>query len=169
MKNQALGMIETRGLVAAVEACDAMLKAARVSLVKRQLTWPAIVTICVSGDVAAVKAAVNAGERAAARVGLVLSTHVIPQPAAGIMDMVQSLSRDSWRLEGGGSGPATRVSAAPEAAVPALPVSTDLNRLSVRELRALARSIEHFPLSGREISLAKRSTLLELLAGFMTD
>ncbi len=78
--SKALGLVETRGLIAAIEAADAMAKAANVLLVGKEKTNPALITIKIVGDVAAVKSAVDAGAAAAARVGEVVSTHVIPQP-----------------------------------------------------------------------------------------
>ncbi len=79
-KLEALGMIETKGLVALVEGCDAMLKAANVKLVGWQKIGSGLVTAMVVGDVAAVKAAVDAGASSAQRVGEVVSTQVIPRP-----------------------------------------------------------------------------------------
>ena len=76
----ALGMIETKGLVGAVEAADAMVKAANVELVGREQVGGGLVTVMVRGDVGAVKAAVDAGSAAADRVGELVSTHVIPRP-----------------------------------------------------------------------------------------
>ncbi len=76
----ALGMIETRGLVAAIEATDAMLKAARVQYRGIRKIGAAYVSVFVEGDVAACKAAVDAGAAAAGRIGEVLSVHVIPRP-----------------------------------------------------------------------------------------
>lgn len=77
---QALGLIETKGLVAAIESADAMLKAAEVSLVEKNYVGGGLVTIMVSGDVGAVKAATDAGAAAAQRIGELLSVHVIPRP-----------------------------------------------------------------------------------------
>ena len=79
MKLDALGMIETRGLVGAVEAADAMVKAANVTLIGREQ-----VTVMVRGDVGAVKAATDAGAAAAERVGELRSVHVIPRPHAEV-------------------------------------------------------------------------------------
>ena len=76
----ALGLIETKGLVGAIEAADAMCKAANVSLEGYQKIGSGLVTVMVRGDVGAVKAAVDAGTSAAERVGEVVSTHVIPRP-----------------------------------------------------------------------------------------
>ena len=80
MAEQALGMIETRGLVAVIEATDAMLKAAKVSYVGMKKVGSGLVSVYVAGDVAACKAAVDAGAAAAGKIGEVVSVHVIPRP-----------------------------------------------------------------------------------------
>ena len=80
MQMEALGMIETTGLVGAIEAADAMVKAANVHLVGKELVGGGLVTIVVRGDVGAVKAATDAGAAAAKRVGELVSVHVIPRP-----------------------------------------------------------------------------------------
>lgn len=76
----ALGMIETKGLVGAIEAADAMVKAANVALVGKETIGAGLVTVMVRGDVGAVKAATDAGAAAAERVGELVSVHVIPRP-----------------------------------------------------------------------------------------
>ena len=76
----ALGMIETRGLVAAIEAADAMVKAANVTLVGKEMVGGGFVSVLVRGDVGAVKAATDAGAAAADRIGELISVHVIPRP-----------------------------------------------------------------------------------------
>jgi len=81
---EALGMIETRGFIGAIEAADAMVKAANVELVGKEKTGSGLVTIMVRGDVGAVKAAVEAGGDAARRVGELVSVHVIPRPHADV-------------------------------------------------------------------------------------
>ena len=82
----ALGMIETRGLVAMIEAADAMVKAANVTLVGWEKVGSGYVTVLVRGDVAAVRAAADAGAAAARRVGEVISVHVIPRPHPSLDD-----------------------------------------------------------------------------------
>ena len=77
---QALGMIETKGLVGSIEAADAMVKAANVHLIGKVHVGGGLVTVMVRGDVGAVKAAVEAGNAAAGRLGEVIATHVIPRP-----------------------------------------------------------------------------------------
>lgn len=76
----ALGLIETRGLVGAIEAADAMVKAANVKLIGREQIGGGLVTVLVRGDVGAVKAATDAGAAAAGRIGEIVSVHVIPRP-----------------------------------------------------------------------------------------
>jgi len=82
--SDALGMIECRGFAAMVEASDAMVKAARVELKRYEKTGGGYVTAIVRGDVAAVRAALDAGQRAAERVGEVVSVHIIPRPHANV-------------------------------------------------------------------------------------
>jgi ethanolamine utilization protein EutM len=83
----AIGLIETRGLVGLVEATDAMAKAANVDIVKRVDIGGGLVTSIVSGDVGSVRAAVEAGGNAASQVGELVSTHVIPRPAEGLSEV----------------------------------------------------------------------------------
>lgn len=85
----ALGMIETRGLVGAIEAADAMTKAASVELCGYEKIGSGLVTVMVRGDVGAVKATVEAGNVAACNVGEVVSTHVIPRPHASVDELLQ--------------------------------------------------------------------------------
>lgn len=87
MAGEAIGLIETRGLVGGVEAADAMVKAANVKLVGQERIGGGLVTVIVKGDVGAVKAAVDAGAAAAKRVGELISVHVIPRPHADL-DMI---------------------------------------------------------------------------------
>ena len=84
MSEDALGLVETRGLIGSIEAADAMVKAANVRLVGRQEVGGGYVTVMVRGDVGAVKAATDVGAEAAARVGEVVSVHVIPRPHAEV-------------------------------------------------------------------------------------
>ncbi len=84
MTGDALGLIETRGLVGSIEAADAMVKAANVQLIGYEQVGGGYVTVMVRGDVGAVKAATDAGAEAAARVGEIVSVHVIPRPHAEV-------------------------------------------------------------------------------------
>ena len=136
---QALGLIETRGLVGAIEAADAGVKAAPVTLLGTERVDAALVTVLFAGDTAAVKSAVDAGSAAAARVGQLVSTHVIPRPDPEL----EVLEHDE---EDG--GPAPR--------------SVPLADMKVVDLRHRARQMPDFPLKGRELSTANREELLAL-------
>lgn len=87
MAGEAIGLIETRGLVGGIEAADAMVKAANVKLIGQERIGGGLVTVIVKGDVGAVKAAVDSGAAAAKRVGELISVHVIPRPHADL-DMI---------------------------------------------------------------------------------
>jgi ethanolamine utilization protein EutM len=91
---KALGLVETRGLVAAIEAADAMVKTSNVTLIGKEVTRPALVTIKIVGDVAAVKASVDAGAAAAKKVGELVSIHVIPQPDSQMISMLPEIEDD---------------------------------------------------------------------------
>ena len=84
MGQEALGMIETRGYVAAVEGADAMVKAANVTIIGREEVGDGLVAVVISGDVGAVKAATEAGAEVAGQVGTLVSVHVIPRPHADV-------------------------------------------------------------------------------------
>lgn len=84
--NQAIGLVETRGLIAQIEAADAMLKAANVTLVKQIQIGGAYITTIIQGDVGSVRAAVDAGAAAASKVGELICAHVIPRPQPGLME-----------------------------------------------------------------------------------
>lgn len=102
MSRIALGMIETRGLVGSVEAADAMVKAARVTLIGKEVIGGGYVTVMVRGEVGAVKAAVDAGAAAARRVGELVSVHVIPRPHSEVEPILPksaSWSRDEAEKE----------------------------------------------------------------------
>ena len=95
MPFEALGMIETKGLIAAVEAADAMVKAANVVLVGKEYIGAGYVTVLVRGDVGAVKAATDAGAAAARRVGELISVHVIPRPHNEVEKIIPKAPKDS--------------------------------------------------------------------------
>ena len=105
MASDALGMVETRGLIGSVEAADAMVKAANVVLVGKEYIGAGYVTVLVRGDVGAVKAATDAGAAAARRVGELVSVHVIPRPHAEVERILpKSSNADSRRQTHGRSG-----------------------------------------------------------------
>ena len=91
MAQEALGMIETRGLVAAIEAADAMVKAAEVVLIGTEKIGSGLVSVMVRGDVGAVKAAVEAGGETAQRLGEIVATHVIPRPHPDVEKILPSI------------------------------------------------------------------------------
>ncbi|MCG6156837.1 BMC domain-containing protein [Rubinisphaera margarita] len=84
--NDAIGMVETKGLIAQIEASDAMLKAANVSLVQQIQIGGAYITTVIRGDVGSVRAAVDAGAEAASKIGELVSAHVIPRPQGDLME-----------------------------------------------------------------------------------
>ncbi|SDY23465.1 BMC domain-containing protein [Eubacterium barkeri] len=88
MQNEALGMIETKGMVGCIEAADAMVKSANVELTGYEMIGSGLITVMVRGDVGAVKAAVDAGAAAADKVGQVVSVHVIPRPHPDVEKML---------------------------------------------------------------------------------
>ena len=98
VNTNALGMVETRGLVAAIEAADAMVKAANVQLVGKEQVGGGLVTVMVRGDVGAVKAATDAGASAAEKVGELISVHVIPRPHTEV-DVIRPKGRESVQTE----------------------------------------------------------------------
>ena len=109
MNQEALGMIECRGLVAMIEAADAAVKSANVKLVGWEKIDAGLVTAIVRGEVGAVKAAVDAGAAAGRKVGEVLSTHVIPRPHANVDDAIPVLhTGETTRKKISGSVPAKR-------------------------------------------------------------
>ncbi len=155
----ALGMIETRGLVPAIEAADAMVKTAEVRIVAVEQTVAALITIHVYGETAAVQAAVDAGRAAAERIGPVLSAHVIPRPDSEVRALVEAEAQSSGRTQ-------RRDSAG---TVPGAPSASSwgpetLESMTVRELRNLARNTPGFPLQGREIAMANKKQLIDLLS-----
>ena len=113
MNMEALGMIETKGFVGAVEAADAMVKAANVVLVGREYIGAGYVTVLVRGDVGAVKAATDAGAAAARRVGELVSVHVIPRPHKELEQVLESsgIVTPGAQLAGGTRG---QLSAGPQ-------------------------------------------------------
>lgn len=164
LPGEALGLVETHGLIAGIEACDAMLKAADVRLLGMEKTVAALITIQVAGETAAVKAACDAGAAAAERVGRVVSVHVIPRPADGL-DAILAGRRAALPEEADGAASGNRQDDEARSGGSTASQESDLDDLTVRELRDLAREREGFPLSGRAIARATREELLDLLRG----
>ncbi len=120
MSLEALGMIETKGFIGAVEAADAMVKAANVQLIGKEYIGAGYVTVFVRGDVGAVKAATDAGAAAARRVGELVSVHVIPRPHSEVERVLPQgvgYSPDEKALAGGSRGQLGAGSAESEIAV----------------------------------------------------
>ncbi|MGI8496881.1 MAG: BMC domain-containing protein [Gemmatimonadaceae bacterium] len=147
---RALGLVETKGLVGAIEAADAGLKAANVDLLGQERADAGLVTVMFGGDVASVRSAVDAGSAAAKRVGQLVSSHVIPRPHA----QLDRIEGDEDEQEGGAARSTGSVGGPP----------FDVERLTeakVVDLRAMARRIPNFPIKGREIARAGREELLD--------
>ena len=154
----ALGMLETLGLVAAIEAADAMLKSAEVRLVRQQRTVPGLVTHFVVGETAAVRSAVDAGAAAAERVGKVVARHVIPRPADDVWTRLVGLAPGAERAT------APSASRTPPASGPASgPPPDDYDDRTVRDLRSLARDRDDDRLRGRAIARASKDELVAFL------
>ncbi len=143
---QALGLIETLGLVGAIEAGDAGAKAASVEFLGTEYADAGLVTVTFRGSVAAVKAAVDAGAAAAERVGHLVSVHVIPNPHPDL---------DVWADSGDDADPAGHTPVDP----------ARLKAMKVVELRRAARKVPEFPIKGRDLARAGREEILE---GFRT-
>jgi microcompartment protein CcmL/EutN len=166
-------MLETVGLVAAIEAADAMLKAADVALVRQQRVVPGLVTHFVVGETAAVRAAVDAGLAAAERVGRVAGSHVIPRPSDDVWRRLVGVALDGDAPAAKADAPKakkaspTKPAAATEpadASVPATaPPERDYAAMTVRTLRAAARDREDLGLHGRALASASKDDLVDAL------
>jgi microcompartment protein CcmL/EutN len=178
MIDYALGLVETKGLIGAIEAADAMVKTANVVLVGKERTDPAMITVKVVGDTAAVRSAVEAGAAAASRVSQLISKHVIPRPAEGIEELLYAKSsrtrEEVEQILAGGrleedEGEDVEVEAeeeysAPQGLGPEEQEYFDkLDAMTVHELRRFARGIEGLAIYGREISKANKKRLIEEL------
>ncbi|HYE78682.1 MAG TPA: BMC domain-containing protein [bacterium] len=179
----ALGLIETIGAIGGIEAADAALKAARVRLVGKEYADAGLHLIKVIGEVAAVRAAVEAGAEAAKRCGQLVGTHVIPRPDLALEQWIFAKHTDPKALAFTASpriGPhpverpiaTTRGNAEPPLGVdipptppPPHPMVLPDNwaDLPVRELRAAVRGLSGFPLQGRAVSQANREQLVEAI------
>lgn len=182
---QALGLIETKGLVAAIESADAMLKAAEVRLLEKTYVGGGLVTIMVCGDVGAVKAATDAGAAAAQRVGELLSVHVIPRPHQDLNDVLISTTLLEQTEMSSTASEETAAVEEPEEAkaepIAERPVEGELhkeaidklafekglkeaiyalNQLKVVKLRNLAREYKDFGIAGRMISKADKQMII---------
>jgi microcompartment protein CcmL/EutN len=153
----ALGLIETLGLIPAIEAADAAAKAADVIVTTVEVTVGALVTVKLEGELGAVRASVDAGAAAATRIGQLVAAHVIPRPD----DELDKILPDARYIN-----PASARDLPPPGTRPPVQIPADdaaLESLTVVELRRLAREQADFPLAGREISRANKDELLRLL------
>jgi microcompartment protein CcmL/EutN len=169
MLDYALGMVETRGLVGSIEAADVMVKTANVALLGTEYIRDGLVTVEVIGEVAAVKAAVEAGAAAAKRVGQLVSTHVIPRPSDEIEIILKQRAQVSPPPE---SFPTEVQPDTPEseeeefdfvASDDDTEYSSQLDAMTVHQLRTLARNTEGLAIQGREISMANKDVLIHEL------
>lgn len=176
MMNYALGLVETRGLIGAIEAADAMVKTANVTLLGKEETDPALITIKIIGETAAVRAAVDAGAAAAQKVGELVSKHVIPRPAEGMEmlvfaeaarseeDVENVLAEQESPEEREHDEAVEEPYVMPENLTPEQQKYYEkLNAMTVHELRSYARTIEGLHIYGREISRANKAQLMEEL------
>lgn len=154
-----LGMIETYGLPALIAAADAAAKTADVKVTTYEKVDAGIVTIYILGDVAAVKAAVDAGAAEAKRVGKLLSTHVIPRPDPAVHTMIQ----EAWAKNQSNASP--KEEELNKAPVPPEVSTPNWSKMTVAQLRELAHHTPRFPITGRDIQLVSKAELVRLFAG----
>lgn len=164
MLEYALGMVETRGLVGSIEAADVMVKTANVRILDSEYIRNGFVTVKCIGEVAAVKAAVDAAAAAAQRVGHLIATHVIPRPAEEIESILRSTSLKTAAPE---------ANQAPKPKPPAVETidmfmasgdddeyKEQLDAMTVHQLRTLAREVGGLSIAGRQISKANKKLLI---------
>lgn len=171
MLEYALGMVETRGLIASIEAADVMVKTANVKVIGTEYIKNGMVTVKIVGEVAAVKAAVDAASAAAARIGELVTSHVIPRPVQDI-EMIINNPAPKSAVVAPKVGPAaqkktkvlppTPVTPPPEPGEPGDYLAR-LQEMTVHELRTLARDTGGLSIAGREISRANKDQLIQEL------
>lgn len=147
-------MIETRGLIGAVEAADAMLKAANVALLGKVHVEGGLVAVMVEGEVGAVKAAIDAGASAARQVGELFAVHVIARPDDSVAAILPQPADVCLPVKDQGDDDGGQL---------ASPTFDSLAAMTVGELRRLARSLPDLPIKGRNITLATKARLLEAI------
>lgn len=174
MLEYALGMVETRGLIGSIEAADVMVKTANVHVLGTEYIRNGFVTVKIVGEVAAVKAAVDAASAAAARVGQVVATHVIPRPAAEV-EYILNQTPVPQKPQEGLLGTAKEKSSKRKSEQPDTQLSFEpssdleeyqkqLEGMTVPQLRTVARNEGGLGIAGREISKANKEQLIaELL------
>ena len=168
MLEYALGLVETRGLVGSIEAADVMVKTANVHIIGTEYIRNGLVTVQIMGEVAAVKAAVDAAGAAAARVGQLISTHVIPRPAADVEGILKKIQPASTPKKDSAAKVEPEERQADEGLPQALPSDIDeyrrhLEAMTVPQLRNVARKEGGLGIAGRQISKANKEQLLSEL------
>ncbi len=183
MSDKALGLIETKGLIGAIEAVDAAAKAAAVVVSSVELTEAAFMTLKIEGDLGAVQAAVEAGAAAAEKIGELIAVHVIPNPS-GEMAAILPQRRYISKYHPNDMRPALTDSDA-ETGLPIKKkkqknrrrvtkqqnidsiknkiIKTQLDKMTVSELRQIARKLVKLTLKGREISMANKQQLIDAI------
>lgn len=181
----ALGLIETKGLVGAIEAADAMAKAADIHIVSKEKITAALITIKITGEVAAVRSALDAGAAAAQRIGQLVAVHIIPRPDDQLDPIifdhpienktedqkpepfkqktpaVKPLKASALVIKETESAPLLKEHAPAETKeIPEIDLN-EIETMSVNKLRRMARNMQNFPIKGRIISSANRQTLIE--------
>lgn len=150
-----LGMIETRGLVGAIEAADQAAKTAEIFLIRIETVGGALVTVRFVGETASVREAVQAGAAAATRVGHLVAAHVIPR-----LDPETAAMLDHGPEGDSPVGEATRASKSPD---PQSQSQGDYETMTTSKLRALARSLPDFPVKGRELNRLPKAQIIDEL------
>lgn len=157
---EALGMIETRGLIAAIEAADAMVKAANVKLIGKELVEGGLVQVSIRGEVGAVKSALSAGQVAAEKIGGLLWSHIIPRPDEQTELILTQISKAPAASASKKKDSPKKIS---KKKPPSKTSNIDLKTMTVTQLRQHARAVKGLSLKGREISKANKSELLAAL------
>jgi microcompartment protein CcmL/EutN len=166
MLEYALGLVETRGLVGSIEAADVMVKTAHVEILGTEYIRNGLVTVQVIGEVAAVKAAVEAGAAAAQRVGQLVSTHVIPRPSDEVELILRrrpESSGEAGEEDGEADGQDLELVLDFVASPDNEEYRNQLDEMTVHQLRSLARTMEGLGIQGREISKANKELLIHEL------
>ena len=177
---KALGMIETRGLVASIEAADAMVKAANVTLQCKVHVGGGLVTVMVRGDVGAVKAATDAGAAAAERVGELISVHVIARPHGELEEILEGRQPPAPPKPEPPKGPEAEAAPDPEPEQAPAPEETEevpfdpaeltaeaMEGMTVVKLRAAARALGLTSMTRKEIRFAKKEALMTAITAFL--
>jgi ethanolamine utilization protein EutM len=161
MFQHALGLIETRGLVGAIEAADAALKTSHVRLIGTEYADAGLVTIKIAGETAAVRAAVDAAGAAAGRVGELVSVHVIPRPHDELTQFIEGTAAPAVRKNK--TQPQAEAGRPEASGGDVAEYRSQLERMTVHQLRSHARSIQNLSIQGRRISMANKQQLIDEL------